>query len=118
MSDSQKLDIDALVDGDNCIDDKLNGYFVNVPKNKEALHPARYFEQLFLHKVRSEVEDEKGTTCRLGLSEKQLEDFLKEKISITNDFAIKLELLSGMPRQFWLQVQSDYYNSHRKPTEN
>lgn len=118
MSDSQKLNIDALVDGDNCIDGDLNGYFVNVPKNKEALHPARYFEQLFLHKVRSEVEDEKGSTSSLGLSEKQLEDFLKEKISITNDFAKKLELLSGMPCQFWLQVQSNYDNSHRKPTEN
>lgn len=117
MSDNQKLDIDALVDGDS-IESDLRGFFVNVPHDKDALHPARYFEQLFLHKVGSEVADEKGITSSLGLSDKQFVDFLNEKVSVTNDLAEKLELFSGMPRHFWLQTQSHYDNSHRKPAEN
>lgn len=117
MSDNQKLNIDALVDGDS-IDSDLRGYFVNVPHDKEALHPARYFEQLFLHKVGSEFTDEKGITSSLGLSDKQFVDFLNERVSVTNDLAEKLEVFSGMPRHFWLQTQSRYDNSHRKPTEN
>lgn len=117
MSNNQKLNIDALVDGDS-IDSDLRGYFVKVPHDKEALHPARYFEQLFLHKVGSEIADEKGITNSLGFSDKQFFDFLNEKVSVTNDLAEKLELFSGMPRHFWLQTQSYYDKSHIKPSEN
>ncbi|MDE3274297.1 hypothetical protein [Pseudoalteromonas sp. G4] len=40
---SKRLDVDALVINPANIDVQRNRGFVNVPQNKVALHPARYF---------------------------------------------------------------------------
>ena len=87
MSDCQKLNVDALIDGTNSIDDDQSGYFISVPNDKVTLHPARYFEQLFLLKSIINGANEKDIIRRLSLTERQLTDFLGEELHITNDLA-------------------------------
>ncbi|MCB4438068.1 hypothetical protein LHL20_17695 [Alteromonas sp. McT4-15] len=89
------------------------GYIVDMPDTKETLHPARYFEDLFLQKLKAQGLDNKVLSKQLDLSDEQFNDFLKEKISVTVTFSKRLEVLTGMPCDFWLRAQSKFDNSHK-----
>ena len=77
------------------------------------LHPARYFEDLYLQKLRAQGLSSNGLSKRLGISVEQFDDFLKEKISVTVTLAKRLETLTGMPCDFWLCAQSKFDNSRK-----
>ena len=89
------------------------GYIVDIPDGKEMLHPARYFEDLFLHKLKAQGLNNKDLSTQLGLSDEQFNDFLIEKISVTLTLAKRLEAMTGMPYDFWLRTQSKFDNSRR-----
>lgn len=86
---------------------------VDIPDGKEMLHPARFFEDLFLHKLKAQELSNGGLSKLLGISVEQFDDFLKEKISVTVTLAKRLETLTGMPCDFWLRAQSKFDNSRK-----
>ncbi|MCC9660709.1 HigA family addiction module antidote protein [Pseudoalteromonas sp. A41-2] len=88
------------------------GYIVDIPDDKRMLHPARYFETLFLHKLKARELNNNDLSKRLDLSVEQFNDFLKEKISVTLTLAKRLEEITGMRCEFWIRVQSKFDNSH------
>ena len=90
-----------------------DGYIVDIPDNKETLHPARYFKDLYLQKIRAQGLCSNRLSKRLGLSVEQFDDFLIEKISVTLTLAKRLEAMTGMPYDFWLRTQSKFDNSRR-----
>ena len=87
------------------------GDIVDIPGGKEMLHPARFFEDLFLHKLKAQGLSNNGLTKLLGISVEQFDDFLKEKISVTVTLAKRLEAVTGMPSEFWLRTQAKFNNS-------
>ncbi|MAB61585.1 MAG: hypothetical protein CMK67_00350 [Pseudoalteromonas sp.] len=89
------------------------GYIVDIPNEKEMLHPARFFEALHLHKFRAQGLSNNDLSKRLGLSVEQFDDFLIEKISVTLTLAKRLETLTRMPCDFWLRSQSKFDNSRK-----
>jgi inhibitor of KinA sporulation pathway (predicted exonuclease)/plasmid maintenance system antidote protein VapI len=100
----QKLRSIAEIDG---------GYIVDIPDDKKMLHPARYFEAMYLHKFRAQGLSNNDLSNRLGLSVEQLDDFLIEKISVTLTLAKRLETLTRMPCEFWIRTQSKFNNSRK-----
>lgn len=86
---------------------------VNVPGGKEMLHPARYFEALYLHKFRAQGLGNTDLGKMLDLPIEQYDDFLKGKIGVTVSLAERLEVVSGMPREFWLRAQRKFDNSRK-----
>ncbi|WP_348708298.1 3'-5' exonuclease [uncultured Pseudoalteromonas sp.] len=90
-----------------------DGYIVDIPDNKETLHPARYFEALYLHKTRTQGLSDKKLIMSLGFSYEQFECFLTEEVDVTVTFAKQLEAVTGMPCEFWLRAQSKFDNSRR-----
>ncbi|NRA81947.1 MAG: HigA family addiction module antidote protein [Pseudoalteromonas sp.] len=94
------------------ITESEGGYFVDIPDDKRMLHPARYFETLFLHKLKAQGSNNNDLSKRLDLSVEQFNDFLKEKISVTLTLAKRLEEVTGMPFEFWVRSQSKFDNSH------
>lgn len=86
---------------------------VDIPDGKEMLHPARFFEDLFLHKLKAQELSNDALSKLLGISVEQFDDFLKEKISVTVTLAKRLETLTGMPCDFWLRAQSKFDNSRK-----
>ncbi len=84
------------------------GCIVDIPDNKEMLHPARYLEDLYLHKTRAQGLSNNDLCKMLGLSVEQFDDFLIEKISVTLTLAKRLEAVTGMPSEFWLRAQSKF----------
>ena len=92
---------------------EIEGYIVDIPNEKEMLHPARFFEALYLHKFRAQGLGNDELSKKLGLSIKQFSDFLKGNEGVTITFAKRLEALTGMPCDFWLRAQSKFDNSHK-----
>lgn len=90
-----------------------DGDIVDIPDDKELLHPARYFEALCLHKFRAQGLSNSNLSKVLGLSVEQLDDFLIEKISVTLTLAKRLETLTRMPCEFWIRTQSKFNNSRK-----
>ncbi|WP_417699617.1 helix-turn-helix transcriptional regulator [Pseudoalteromonas lipolytica] len=86
---------------------------VNVPDSKEVLHPARYFEALYLHKFRAQGLGNTDLCKMLDLPFEQYDDFLKGKIGVTASLAERLEVVCGMPREFWLRAQRKFDNSRK-----
>ncbi|MEQ2355288.1 exonuclease domain-containing protein [Pseudoalteromonas piscicida] len=84
---------------------------VDIPDVKEVLHPARYFEALYLHKFRAQGLSNSDLSKVLGLSVEQFSDFLKGNEGVTITFATRLEEVTGMPSEFWLRTQSKFDNS-------
>lgn len=84
---------------------------LDIPDDKEMLHPARYFEDLFLQKLRAQGLSNNDLSKRLGLSIEQFSDFLKEKAIVTVTLSKRLEAVTGMPSEFWLRTQSKFDNS-------
>lgn len=105
MSKNMRLDIDALVEGKEHIKELSSAGFVNASSEKKTVHPARYFEELFLPKLKAKGVSDMDISTRLGISEQLYLDFLGEKVSITSGFANKLEALTGMRVEFWLRAQ-------------
>ncbi|WP_377111926.1 transcriptional regulator [Pseudoalteromonas sp. M58] len=89
------------------------GYIVDIPNDKAMLHPARYFEALYLHKFRTQGLGNDELSKKLGLSGEQCDDFLKEKAIVTVTLAKRLEAVTGMPYDFWLRAQSNFDNSNK-----
>ncbi|WP_462173292.1 helix-turn-helix transcriptional regulator [Pseudoalteromonas xiamenensis] len=110
MSKNKKLDVDALVKGRLSIDILILTGFVDIPDKKQALHPARYFEALFLPKLKAKGVSDIDISTRLGIPEQLYLDFLGEKVSITSGFANKLEALTGMRAEFWLRAQRKFHD--------
>ncbi|MBD78248.1 MAG: hypothetical protein CL840_04840 [Crocinitomicaceae bacterium] len=115
---NQRLDIDALVEGRASIDDYNSEGFVSVPDRKEGLHPARYFEELFLPKAKAKGLDNKAVIEHLDISEKHFYNFLKEKVNVTMAFAKKLAVATGMPYDFWLRAQYKFDDTHNDYPNN
>lgn len=114
MSKNKKLDIDSLVEGLICIDEYSNDSFVNSSNDKCALHPARYFKELFMSKlVKSGLNDE-DIVAGLGMSAQSFQDFINEKVTVTSLLAQRLTVLTGMPVGFWLRAQSKFDDSDNR----
>nr|WP_286364790.1 MULTISPECIES: exonuclease domain-containing protein [Pseudoalteromonas] len=92
---------------------EIEGYIVDIPNEKEMLHPARFFEDLFLHRLQAQGLRNHDISKQLGLLDEQFDDFLIEKISVTVTLAKRLEAISGMPSEFWLRTQSKFDNSYK-----
>ncbi|MCO6355144.1 hypothetical protein GBO14_10495 [Pseudoalteromonas shioyasakiensis] len=90
-----------------------DGDIVDIPDDKELLHPARYFEALYLHKFRAQGLSNSDLSKVLGLSVEQFSDFLKGNEGVTITFAKRLEEVTGMPSEFWLRTQSKFDNSRK-----
>ncbi|MFY8351631.1 exonuclease domain-containing protein [Pseudoalteromonas sp. SSM20] len=90
-----------------------DGYIVDIPDDKEMLHPARYFEALYLQKLRAQGLSNNDLSKMLGLSVEQFDDFLIEKISVTLTLAKRLEAVTGMPSEFWLRTQTKFDKSRK-----
>ena len=105
MSKNMRLDIDALVEGEEHIKELSSAGFVNVSSEKKALHPANCFKQFYLPKLKAIGVSSEDIIARLGISKDQYCDFLTGKVVITNSFAKKLAALTGMRAEFWLRAQ-------------
>ncbi|OKY27509.1 hypothetical protein [Thalassotalea sp. PP2-459] len=103
---SERLDVETLVATPTIIDVQTSRGFVNVPQNKEALHPC--FERLYLLKATAKGMSVRYVIDNLDISDELFDDFLNEKVSVGIDFAKKLELVTGMPFDFWLRIQSKF----------
>ena len=104
----KRLDVDALVITPENIGVQMNRGFVNVHEKKEALHPTRYFEGLFLSQATAKGLSIQEIIDNLDIPEEHFDDFLNEKLSVDLGFAQKLELVTGMPFDFWLRIQGKF----------
>lgn len=95
------------------ISEIADGDIVDIPDDKKMLHPARYFEALFLHKLNAQGLNNKELSKQLGLSDEQFNDFLKGKAIVTVTLAKRLEAVTSMPSEFWLRAQSKFDNSSK-----
>lgn len=109
---SERLDVEALVIDPANIDVQRNRGFVNVPQNKDALHPARYFERLYLLKATAKGMNIQDVIGNLDISNENFDDFMNEKVFVDKGFAKKLEFFTGMSFDFWLRIQSKFDESH------
>ncbi|MCZ4239034.1 hypothetical protein BZA03_105179 [Alteromonas sp. I10] len=109
----KRLDVDALVITPENIDVQMNRGFVNVPEEKEALHPARYFEELYLSKSTAKGASIQDVIGDLGISNEHFDNFLNEKVSVDIGFAKSLEQVTGMPFDFWLRTQNKFDDSNK-----
>lgn len=114
MSKNKKLDIDSLVDGLTCIDDYSNDGFVNIPTDKSALHPARYFKELFMSELIKDGVSDEDNVAELDISAQYFEEFLNEKAMVTSFLAQRLCVVTGMPAWFWLRAQSRFDDFHTR----
>lgn len=108
----ERLDVDALVIEPANIDVQRGSGFVNVPQNKDALHPARYFERLYLLKATAKGMNIQDVIGNLDISNENFDDFMNEKVFVDKGFAKKLEFFTGMSFDFWLRIQSKFDDSH------
>lgn len=107
-----RLDIDALVEGFISIkQDTDASIFVNVPNNKQSLHPATFFKDLYLTKALANGLNEKQVIANLDVPEQKFYGFLKQEVRVTKALARKLKMVTGMPDEFWLRVQAKFDNS-------
>ena len=113
----KRLDVDASVIALENIDVQMNHGFVNVPEKKEALHPARYFEGLYLHKAKANGLRIQEIINNLDISDEHFYDFLSEKVSVDIGFAKRLESVTGMPFDFWLRAQYKFDNLNKVHSE-
>jgi inhibitor of KinA sporulation pathway (predicted exonuclease) len=69
MSKNMRLDIDALVEGEEHIKELSSADFVNLSSEKKALHPAHYFKELFLPRLKASELSSEDIIEHLGMSE-------------------------------------------------
>lgn len=48
--------------------------------------------------------------AKMNMSKKDVELLIEGKIILTNDLASKLELVLGIPKQFWINLENNYRN--------
>ena len=46
----------------------------------------------------------------MNMSKEDVELLIEGKIKLTNDLASKLELILGLPKQFWINLENNYKN--------
>lgn len=114
MSNNKKIDINALVEGLISISEYPNSDFVYVSSKKQALHPGRYFRELFLPELRKKGLSDDDTVVELGISAQNFQDFLNDKATVTLSLAKKLKDVTGMPVGFWLRAQSKFDDSDNR----
>lgn len=114
---SKRLDVDALVINPANIDVQRNRGLVNVPQNKDALHPARYFEGLYLPKATADGLSVQDVINSLDITEDHYYYFLSGKVSVDIAFAKKLEIVTGMTFEFWLRTQNKFDDSNKVHSE-
>ncbi|AWB66427.1 hypothetical protein C2869_08295 [Saccharobesus litoralis] len=114
---SKRLDVDALVINPANIDMQRNRGFVYVPQNKQVLHPARYFERLYLSKATAKGMNIQDVIDNLDISVEHFDDFLSEKVCVDTGFAKKLEIVTGMTFEFWLRTQNKFDDSNKVHSE-
>lgn len=96
-----RSDIDALVEGFISIEQDTDASsFVNVPNNKQSLHPAMFFKDLYLTKALANGLNEKQVIANLDVPEQNFYGFLKQEVRVTKAFASKLNMVTGMPDEF------------------
>ncbi|WP_193988037.1 hypothetical protein [Lelliottia steviae] len=118
ISSLPSLDIDALVEGLSFIEQDTDASgFVNVPNNKQALHPATLFKNLYLTKAQVNGLDYKEVIVSLGIPEQQFYGFLNKEVRVTRVLASKLRMFTGMPDEFWLRVQAKFDSSYIEHTD-
>lgn len=118
ISSPPKLDIDALIEGLNFIEQDTDASgFVNVPNNKPPLHPATFFKDLYLTKAQANGLNYKDIIVSLGIPEQQFYGFLNQEVRVTRVLAGKLRMITGMPDEFWLRVQAKFDSYHKKHTD-
>lgn len=113
----KRLDIDALIEGKAIFDAKTSSGFVYVPENKDALHPARYFEGLYLSKATANGLGIQDIINSLDITDEYFYDFLSGKVSVDIAFAKKLEIVTGMTFEFWLRTQNKFDDSNKVHSE-
>lgn len=47
---------------------------------------------------------------KMNMSKEDVELLIEGKIKLTNDLAYKLELVLGLPKQFWINLENNYRN--------
>ena len=47
---------------------------------------------------------------KMNMSKEDVELLIEGKIKLTNDLASKLELILGLPKQFWINLENNYRN--------
>lgn len=104
----KRLDINALIEDKAIFDAKTSSGFVDVPENKTALHPARYFEGLYLSKATANGLGIRDIIYSLDITEEHFYGFLSGKVSVDKAFAKKLEGVTDMPFDFWLRTQHKF----------
>lgn len=114
MLKNKKLDIDSLVDGFICIEECSNDGFVNTPTAKSALHPARYFKELFMSELIKDGVSDEDIVAELDISTQYFGEFLNEKAVVTKLLAQRLYVVTGMPAWFWLRAQSRFDDFHTR----
>lgn len=109
ISSPQRLEIDALVEDLISIDQDTDASgFVNVPNNKQSLHPATFFKDLYLTEALANGLDEKEVIDSLDIPEKQFYGFMQKEVPVTEVLANKLRTVTGMPDAFWLRAQAKF----------
>lgn len=48
--------------------------------------------------------------AKMNMSKEDVELLIEGKIILTNDLASKLELVLGLPKQFWINLENNYRN--------
>ena len=47
---------------------------------------------------------------KMNMSKEDVELLIEDKIILTNDLTSKLELILGLPKQFWINLENNYRN--------
>lgn len=48
--------------------------------------------------------------AKMNMSKEDVELLIEGKVILTNDLAYKLELVLGLPKQFWINLENNYRN--------
>ena len=48
--------------------------------------------------------------AKMNMSKEDVELLIEGKVILTNDLASKLELVLGIPKQFWINLENNYRN--------
>ena len=48
--------------------------------------------------------------AKMNMSKEDVELLIEGKIILTNDLVSKLELILGLPKQFWINLENNYRN--------
>ena len=110
---NERVDIDALIEGDMSIDAHDGSGFIKSSPDKAMPHPSLYFKELFLAPAIASTSTNGKVVENLDVAKNLFADFLAEKANVTPSLAQKLANATGMPYDFWLRTQYRYDNSKK-----